>query len=196
MCALSSPRFDCKCCGLCCERDPYYAVSLLDIENISRGLGMGPAEFFDRYCRVVVTPGGFRYSVILAPEGCPFLKDKMCSIHRAKPIGCWVFPESSLLPVKELKKSVRAIGSCAILAMEDSDLPLETDYGLMAARDTHFEHTKAYFEAHEDFDAPTWAKANDDLKKTLDDAAALEKRSKAIREKAHAALLHAQVRKD
>ena len=139
------PGFDCGCCGQCCRRDPYYAVSLLDIRNISMGLDMSPEEFFRMYCAVIDTPGGFRYPAILAPEGCPFLKGALCSIHIVKPIGCWVFPESALMPVSILKKSVTAIPSCAILSMPDDDRPLKADLELMAARDLHFEHTKKYF---------------------------------------------------
>ncbi len=71
----------------------------LTSETSAMSLGMSTMDFFNRFCDVVVTPGGFRYSVILAPNGCPFLKDKLCGIHFFKPIGCWVFPESSLLPV-------------------------------------------------------------------------------------------------
>ncbi len=171
------PDFACKCCGLCCKRDPYYAVSLLDIERISAGLGMRPSEFFGRYCDVVLTPGGFRYSAILAPEGCPFLKDKLCGIHAFKPIGCWVFPESSLLPVSRLKKIVMAIPTCAILDMPDSDLPLATDYNLMAERDVNFEATRAYFEEYRDFDEPSWAKATEKLKTLLSDKKGLAKRA-------------------
>jgi Fe-S-cluster containining protein len=187
----ADPKFECKCCGLCCKRDPYYAVSLLDIERISEGLGMRPGDFFNRYCGVVVTPGGFRYSVILAPEGCPFLKENLCSIHGDKPIGCWVFPQSSLLPVGVLKRSVRAIMTCAILDLPDSEKPLATDYRLMAERDMHFEHTRAYFEEHDDFDEYSWRGATDNLKNTLSDAQALEVRSKAVREKADLALKNA-----
>ena len=185
------PQFECKCCGLCCQRDPYYAVSLLDIENISAGLGLAPSEFFSRYCDVVMTPGGFRYPVILSPEGCPFLKDGLCSIHAVKPIGCRVFPESSLLPVTELKRSVRAILSCAILEMADSQMPLKTDHTLMAARDTHFEHTKKFFESEEGFDERSWKAATEELKKTLSDVKALEHRSEKIRQKAESAIQRA-----
>jgi Fe-S-cluster containining protein len=160
-------RFKCKCCGLCCRRDPYYAVSLLDIEKISEGLSISPLEFFSRFCGVVLTPAGFRYPAILAPDGCPFLRDGLCGIHAFKPIGCRVFPESSMLPVSELKRVVRAIESCAIMELPDSELPLATDYGLMAERDVHFEHTKAYFETHEDFDEPSWSIAVNELKKAL-----------------------------
>jgi len=177
---LARPKFECKCCGLCCKRDPYYAVSLLDIERISDGLGLRPDDFFYRYCSVVITPGGFRYSAIMAPEGCPFLKDTLCGIHSIKPIGCRVFPESSMLPVSELKRSLTAIATCAILDMPDSMMPLVTDYTLMAARDVHFEHTKAYFEEHEDFDEPSWAEATGQLKKALSDTDALEKRAKEM----------------
>ncbi len=178
---LASPEFVCKCCGLCCKRDPYYAVSLLDIGRISDGLGLRPDDFFFRYCQVVTTPGSFRYSAIMAPEGCPFLKDTLCGIHSFKPIGCRVFPESSLLPVSELKRSVTAIPTCAILDMPDSDMPLATDYVLMAVRDVHFEHTKAYFEEHEDFDGPSWLQAVERLRKTLSDAEGLAEKAEAMR---------------
>lgn len=181
------PAFECLCCGLCCKRDPFYAVSLLDIEAIARGLGMGPGEFFGRYCAAVDTPGGFRYPAILAPDGCPFLRDRLCGIHAFKPIGCRVFPESSLLPVRLLKRSVRAIESCAILALPDSGEPLEADFGLLARRDVSFEHTRAYFEACRDFDEPSWAVAKAGLERALSDAGAMEKRAAAIREEARRA---------
>lgn len=181
-----APEFKCECCGLCCRRDPYYAVSLLDIQNISAGLGLQPAEFFSRYCDVVVTPGGYRYSVILAPDGCPFLKDRLCSIHLVKPIGCWVFPESSLLPVRDLKKHVNAIPTCAILNLPDSDQPLPADPELLAARDLQFEHTREYFESHDTFEEKPWRKATDRLVEKLRDAEELGRRAAEIRAKADA----------
>lgn len=182
--AGSEPNFKCECCGLCCRRDPYYAVSLLDIQNISLGLGLQPGEFFSRYCDVVKTPGGFSYSVILAPEGCPFLKNNLCGIHLVKPIGCWVFPESSLLPVRDLKKHVNAIPTCAILKMPDHDLPLGADMELLAARDIHFEHTKKYFERHDSFEEGPWRDATDHLVEKLRDAEEIGRRAEAIRAKA------------
>ena len=182
------PSFECKCCGLCCQRDPYYAVSLLDIRNISMALNMTITDFFNRFCDVVVTPGGFRYSVIFAPTGCPFLKDKMCGIHFFKPIGCWVFPESSLLPVRDLKKHVNAIATCAILDMPDDDRPLAADHTLLAARDIHFEHTKDYFEKHERFDEPSYVVATDGLIEALSDTEELSQRAARIREIAESSL--------
>ncbi len=180
---IDGPAFECGCCGLCCRRDPYYAVSLLDIRNISMGLGMHPADFFDRFCAVVDTPGGFRYPVILAPDGCPFLKNGLCAIHLVKPIGCWVFPESALVPVRILKKSVTAIPSCGILSMPDDDRPLRADLELLAARDLHFEHTKEYFEQHEGFEEKSWHEATDRLIEKLQDADEMGRRSKELRAK-------------
>jgi Fe-S-cluster containining protein len=183
---IDGPVFACDCCGLCCRRDPYYAVSLLDIRNISMGLGMSAVDFFGRFCAVVDTPGGFRYSVILAPDGCPFLKNKMCGIHLVKPIGCWVFPESALVPVRILKKSVTAIPTCAILTLPDDDRPLKADLELLAARDMHFEHTKRYFVEHDDFEEKSWQEAVDRLAEKLQDADELGRRSKELRVKAEA----------
>lgn len=182
----SAPVFKCECCGRCCRRDPYYAVSLLDIRNISAGLGLRPTEFFSKYCDVVLTPGGFLYSVIMAPEGCPFLKDGLCSIHLVKPIGCWVFPESSLLPVRDLKKHVIAIPTCAILSLPDSDQPLPVDPELLAARDLQFEHTREYFESHDAFEEKPWQEATDRLVEKLRDAEELGRRAEKIRAKADA----------
>ncbi|OPY28564.1 MAG: hypothetical protein A4E28_01449 [Methanocella sp. PtaU1.Bin125] len=180
------PEFACGCCGQCCRRDPYYAVSLLDIRNISMALGMSPAGFFGKYCAVIDTPGGFRYPAILAPDGCPFLKGVLCAIHLVKPIGCWVFPESALLPVTLLKKSIIAIPTCAILALPDDDRPLKADPELLAARDLHFEHTKQYFEEHDAFDEPSWQAATDRLIEKLQDADELGRRSAELRAKAEA----------
>jgi Fe-S-cluster containining protein len=183
---LDGPEFACGCCGLCCRRDPYYAVSLLDVRNISLGLGMSPADFFRQFCAVVDTPGGFRYPVILAPDGCPFLRDNICRIHVVKPIGCWVFPESALLPVRLLKKSVTAIPTCAIAGLEDDDRPLKADLPLLAARDVHLEHTRKYFEEHDDFEEKPWREATDRLIERLQDADELARRSKELRTRADA----------
>jgi uncharacterized protein len=183
---IDGPGFACGCCGLCCRRDPYYAVSLLDIRNISMGLGLQATEFFDMFCAVVDTPGGFRYSVILAPDGCPFLKGKMCGIHLVKPIGCWVFPESALVPVRILKKSLTAIPTCAILSLPDDDRPLKADLDLLAARDVHFEHTRKYFAEHDDFEEKSWQGATDRLIEKLQDADELGRRSEELLAKAEA----------
>lgn len=187
-----APEFKCKCCGLCCRRDPYYAVSLLDIRTISSGLGLSPKAFFDRYCDVATTPGGFRYSVILAPEGCPFLKDRLCGIHLIKPIGCWVFPESSLLPVRDLKKHVIAIPTCGILELPDDGRPLAVDAELLAARDIQFEETRSYFERHEAFEEAPWREATDRLVEKLRDAEELGRRAEEIRSKAQKAIAAAK----
>ena len=181
---LDGPEFSCRQCGQCCCRDPYYAVSLLDIRNISQFLGLAPEEFFARYCAIVPTPGGFRYPAILAPDGCPFLRGKICAIHFVKPIGCWVFPESALLPLKDLKRSVTAIADCGILSLPDDSRPLRADLELLAARDVHFEHTKKYCEEHGEFDERSWALAIDHLIEELADAGGLERRARALREKA------------
>jgi Fe-S-cluster containining protein len=181
---IDGPAFECGCCGQCCRRDPYYAVSLLDIRNISMSLDMSPGEFFDRYCEVIDTPGGFRYPAILAPDGCPFLRGAMCGIHFIKPIGCRVFPESALIPVTLLKKSITAIPSCAILAMPDDDRPLKADPELLAARDLHFKHTRQYFAWHDSFDEPSWREATGWLIAELQDPEGLERRSAEIRARA------------
>jgi hypothetical protein len=182
---IDGPAFECGCCGLCCRRDPYYAVSLLDIRNIGMGLGMRPADFFDRFCAVVDTPGGFRYPVILAPDGCPFLKNGLCAIHLVKPIGCWVFPESALVPVRLLKKSVTAIPTCGILSMPDDDRPLKADLELLAARDLHFEHTKNISNDTRVL-RKSWHEATGRLIEKLQDADELVRRSKELRAKAEA----------
>ena len=145
------------------------------------GLGLRPGEFFRQYCDVVTTPGEFRYSVILAPDGCPFLKDGLCGIHLVKPIGCWVFPESSLLPVRDLKKHVNAIPTCAILKMQDDDLPLTADFELLAARDVQFEHTKAYFRQHDIFEEQPWRDSTDRLIEKLRDAEEIGRRAESLR---------------
>ncbi|HUL62542.1 MAG TPA: YkgJ family cysteine cluster protein [Methanocella sp.] len=178
---VEGPAFQCQCCGQCCRRDPYYAVSLLDIRDIARRLGLRPGEFFDRFCAVVDTPGGFRYPAILAPDGCPFLRGSRCGIHEVNPIGCRVFPESALLPVRDLKKRVTAVPTCAILAIPDDDRPLKADLRLLAARDVHFEHTRRYFEGHAEYEERPGQEATDRLVEGLRDEGELERRIKDLR---------------
>jgi len=68
--------------------------------------------------------------------------------------------------------------------MQDDDRPLDTDFVVLAARDIHFECTKAYFESHEALDENSWCEATDILCAKLDDAEDIEKRAEAIRQKA------------
>jgi uncharacterized protein len=86
-----------------------------------------------------------------------------------KPIGCWVFPESALVPVRVLKRSVTAIPTCAITKLQDDDRPLKADLELLAARDVHFEETKKYFEEHDAFEEKSWQAATDRLVARLQD---------------------------
>ncbi len=74
--------------------------------------------------------------------------------------------------------------------MKDDDRPLDADHILLAARDIHFECTKAYFETHETLDENSWREATDLLCVKLDDAEDIEKRAEAIRQKASSVSSH------
>lgn len=67
-----------------------------DIYNMSKELGMRPGDFFHAYCEYYIGSNSRMPIVRLKPRGsvqrCPLLKDRKCSVHKAKPVVCAMFP--------------------------------------------------------------------------------------------------------
>lgn len=100
-------EFKCDCCGKCCENRTDIILSALDLYRISKCLSKDIRYVIDRYCIVNIGRTSKVPIVLLKPVGeklaCPFLKNRKCSIHEAKPTVCELFPLGRFTIVEENK---------------------------------------------------------------------------------------------
>ena len=89
-------RFHCTQCGECCINRDDILLSPMDLFRIAKELNVSLEDVIDRYCELYV---GYesRFPLIrLKPRGvikrCPLLKNRKCSVHKAKPAMCAMFP--------------------------------------------------------------------------------------------------------
>lgn len=89
-------KFHCTMCGKCCINREDILLTPRDIYNMSRELSMRPGDFFQAYCESYIGSDSRIPIVRLKPRGpikrCPLLKDRKCSVHKAKPVVCAMFP--------------------------------------------------------------------------------------------------------
>ena len=89
-------EFGCRACGKCCRNRTDIIVSPRDIYNIAKELDMMPGNVYFQYCDRYIG-GSSRVPIAkLISEGpdnhCPLLKDNKCSVHKAKPTVCALYP--------------------------------------------------------------------------------------------------------
>lgn len=88
-------RFNCKRCGLCCEKIglPWPSGRL---EEIADFLNTNPEEIITKYYGEILWENGERYIKKYIEDKrtpCPFLgNDRTCSIYLVRPDGCRKYP--------------------------------------------------------------------------------------------------------
>ena len=89
-------QFHCTECGQCCINREDILLNPRDLFNASKALNMLPEAFVKEYCDTYIGQDSRVPIVRMKPRGsikrCPMLKDRKCSIHRAKPAVCALFP--------------------------------------------------------------------------------------------------------
>lgn len=89
-------EFQCKQCGKCCRNREDVLLTGPDIYRVSKELGMTPKEFIAKYCEIYIGDTSRIPICRLKPVGsdkhCPLLTSNHCSVHRAKPTVCALFP--------------------------------------------------------------------------------------------------------
>ena len=110
-------KFHCTMCGKCCYHREDILLNPKDIYNISRELGLTPQEMIEQYCETYIGGDSRMPIVRLKPRGtvqrCPLLKNHKCSVHKAKPAVCAMFPIGRCLKMDE--KEVKDITTEDIL---------------------------------------------------------------------------------
>ena len=89
-------KFHCDECGKCCTNREDILLTARDVYNMAKELQMTPVDAINKYCEWYVGSDSRFPIVRILPRGsirrCPLLKDRKCSIHRAKPAVCAMFP--------------------------------------------------------------------------------------------------------
>lgn len=98
-------KFHCTMCGKCCYHREDILINPKDVYNISKELGMTPQEMVEQYCETYIGGDSRMPIVRLKPRGsvqrCPLLKNHKCSVHKAKPAVCAMFPIGRCLKMDE-----------------------------------------------------------------------------------------------
>ena len=83
-------RFECqRGCINCCDQDGFVYLTESDLKRAAKFVGMPARAFEKKYVYRTTRSLRFRKP---RDKQCPFLLDKGCSIHPAKPTQCRTFP--------------------------------------------------------------------------------------------------------
>lgn len=96
-------HFHCTQCGKCCVNREDILLPPRDLYKIAKELKMAPVEVFLKYCESYIGSNSHIPIVRLKPLGqikrCPFLKNLKCSVHKAKPGVCAMYPVGRYMAV-------------------------------------------------------------------------------------------------
>ncbi len=102
-------KFHCTMCGKCCINREDILLTPRDIYNMSKELEITPEVLFKQYCETYIGSDSRIPIVRLKPRGsvkrCPLLKDRKCSVHKAKPTVCAMFPIGRCIMIDAKKES-------------------------------------------------------------------------------------------
>ena len=98
-------RFHCTQCGKCCINREDILLTPLDLFRIANELKLSLKEFIGQYCELYIGPDSHFPIIRLKPRGsikrCPLLKNRRCSVHKAKPAMCAMFPIGRVIAFPE-----------------------------------------------------------------------------------------------
>lgn len=89
-------KFHCDMCGKCCINREDILLNAKDIYNMAKELQIEPVDVFEKYCETYIGESSRIPIVRIKPRGsikrCPLMKEHKCSVHKAKPTVCAMFP--------------------------------------------------------------------------------------------------------
>lgn len=98
-------RFHCTQCGKCCINREDILLNPKDLYNIAATLSMSQEAVVERYCETYMGGTSHLPIVRLKPRGtikrCPFLKNRKCIVHNAKPTVCAMYPIGRCLAISQ-----------------------------------------------------------------------------------------------
>lgn len=110
--------FHCTMCGKCCINREDIILTPKDIYSMARELGITVQELVRQYCDPYIGADSRIPIVRLKPRGaikrCPLMKNRKCSVHRAKPAVCAMYPLGRCLKVEADRVQIEGIGPSKI----------------------------------------------------------------------------------
>lgn len=89
-------KFHCDMCGKCCINRDDILLNAKDVYNMAKELQMEPLNMVETYCETYIGDSSRIPIVRIKPRGsirrCPLMKNHKCSVHKAKPTVCAMFP--------------------------------------------------------------------------------------------------------
>jgi Fe-S-cluster containining protein len=146
--------FNCVMCGRCCANQDLVQLTVYEMYRLADHLGIPPVDFFNKYCELTATnmePHVHLY-IKTIDRKCPFLNDKKCSVHIARPYACRAYPMRAYMTrAGDMKKFVRERypmleETCSMFGLEDS-YTLQGDVELLADQTICWWVDDAYFNA-------------------------------------------------
>ena len=103
-------RFHCDQCGKCCINREDILLNPRDVYNMAKEVGQEPKDVFALYCEYYIGSDSRFPLVRIKPRGsikrCPLMKDRKCSIHKAKPTVCALFPIGRCISFEQKKEKL------------------------------------------------------------------------------------------
>lgn len=97
-------RFHCTACGKCCINREDILLNPRDLFRIAKYLNKTPVDVYHEYCESYIGQHSHIPIVRLKPIGhikrCPFLKNRKCAVHDAKPGVCALYPLGRYIKVE------------------------------------------------------------------------------------------------
>lgn len=88
--------FSCTHCGGCCVHQEELLLNPLDLFRLAKELEITVEQWLDQYGECYIGEESRMPILRIRPQGetsrCPFLKNNKCSVHKAKPSVCGLYP--------------------------------------------------------------------------------------------------------
>ena len=146
-------EFGCRMCGQCCTNRTDIMLNPKDLYNIAKELGKRTDQILDEYCESYIGQTSripiVRLRAIGYDKHCPLLDGKRCSVHKAKPTVCALFPLARAFKLES--KEGKADPKEVIYLLQESGCPAKkekhtvrqwlTDFGIPLVDQYHADWT-------------------------------------------------------
>lgn len=146
-------EFGCRMCGKCCTNRTDIMLNPMDMYNIAKELNKRTDEILDEYCESYIGQTSkipiVRLRAVGYDKHCPLLSGKKCSVHKAKPTVCALFPLARAFKIDS--EGGKAVPNDVIYLLQESGCPANkekhtvrqwlTDFGIPLEDQYHADWT-------------------------------------------------------
>ena len=146
-------EFGCRMCGKCCTNRTDIMLNPKDLFNIAKELNKRTDQILDEYCESYIGQTSripvVRLRAVGYDKHCPLLDGKKCSVHKAKPTVCALFPLARAFKLES--KEGKADPKEVIYLLQESGCPAKkekhtvrqwlTDFGIPLVDQYHADWT-------------------------------------------------------